>query len=89
MGVCVGAWAIEGRNIPCNEFVRQFYASKATVYQLKGEFQDRLQVDVLIKDTDGGDADIGIDLSADEIEEFVRQPYHPDQLEKILAGAAL
>lgn len=81
--------AIEGRNIPCNEFARQFYASKATVCQLKREFQGRLQVDVLIKDTDGGDAEIGIDLSAEEIDELVRQPYHPDQLEKILPGAAL
>lgn len=81
--------AIEGRNIPCNEFARQFYASKSTVCQLKREFQGRLQVDVLIKDTDGGDAEIGIDLSAEEIDELVRQPYHPDQLERILTGAAL
>lgn len=80
---------VEGRNIPCKEFIRQFYASKATVCQLKGEFQERLQVDVLIKDTDGSDADIGINLSAEEIDELVRPPYHPDQLEQILTGAAL
>ncbi|ONH52353.1 Zeta toxin [Pseudomonas cedrina] len=81
--------AIEGRNIPCNEFVRQFYASKATVCQLNREFQDRLQVDVLIKDTDGGDAEVGIDLSAEDVDELVSQPYYPDQLEQILTGAAL
>ncbi|WP_460949896.1 zeta toxin family protein [Pseudomonas marginalis] len=81
--------AIEGRNIPCKEFSRQFYASKATVCQLKSEFLERLQVDVIIKDMDGSDADIGIDLSAEEIDELVRQPYHPDQLEQILTGAAL
>jgi predicted ABC-type ATPase len=81
--------AIEGRNIPCKEFTRQFYSAKATVCQLKREFRDSLQVDVLIKDTDGGGADVGIDLSADEIDDLVRQPYHPDQLEHILTGAAL
>lgn len=80
---------VEGRNIPCKEFIRQFYASKATVCRLKREFIGALQVDVLIKDTDAGESQIGIDLSADEIDELVRQPYHPDQLEQILIGVAL
>ncbi|MCK6187428.1 zeta toxin family protein [Pseudomonas sp. EYE_354] len=80
--------AIEGRNIPCMEFVRQFYASKVTVCQLKREFLGDLQVDVILKDTDGSDAEIGIDLSTDEIDELVRQPYHPDQLEQLLTGVA-
>ncbi|KAF1030324.1 MAG: Toxin PezT [Pseudomonas sp.] len=81
--------AIEGRNIPCHEFVRQFYAAKTTVCQLKREFLGHLQVDVLIKDTDGGDEEVGIDLCADEIDDLVRQPYHPHQLEQILTGVAL
>lgn len=80
---------VEGRNIPCKEFIRQFYASKTTVCGLKREFLGRLQVDVLIKDTDGGESYIGIDLSAEEIDELVIQPYHPDQLEQILTGVAL
>lgn len=81
--------AVEGRNIPCKEFIRQSYASKTTVCGLKREFLGHLQVDVLIKDTDGGEAEIGIDLSAEEIDELVRQPYHPDQVEQILTGVAL
>ncbi|WP_227451390.1 hypothetical protein [Pseudomonas fluorescens] len=56
---------------------------------MKREFLGRLQVDVLIKDTDGGALYIGIDLSAEEIDELVIQPYHPDQLEQILTGVAL
>ena len=80
--------AVEGRNIPCVEFVRQFYASKATVCQLKREFLEKIQVDVILKNTDGNDAEIGIDLSTDEIDELVRQPYHPEQLEQILTGVA-
>ncbi len=81
--------AIEGRNIPCKEFIRQFYSAKATVCQLKREFQGLIKVDVLLKDTDGGEANVGIDLSAEEIDDLVRQPYHPDQLEHVLIGAAL
>ena len=76
----------DGRNIPCPEFVRQFYSAKASVCALKREFEQALQVDVIIKDNDGGNADIGIDLSADEIDGFVNQPYDHEELEKILNG---
>lgn len=79
----------DGRNIPCSEFVRQFYAAKATVCALKREFAaDFLQVDVIIKDIDGGNEDIGIDLSASEIDGFVMQPYDLAQLERILNGVS-
>ncbi|WP_322846233.1 zeta toxin family protein [Pseudomonas sp. B33.4] len=44
----------EGRNIPCNEFVRQFYASKTTVCELKQEWGNSLKVDVILKNTDVG-----------------------------------
>lgn len=79
----------EGRNIPCREFVRQFYAAKASVCELKRELGDSLQVDVILKNTDGGNADIGINLSADEIDRFVNQPYDQNELECILNGVAL
>ena len=72
-----------GENYPVSVFM------KATVCRLKREFLGSLQVDVLIKDTDAGESQVGIDLSADEIDELVRQPYHPDQLEQILIGVAL
>lgn len=78
----------EGRNIPCSEFVRQFYAAKASVCALKLQFEAALQVDVIIKDTDGGNEDIGIDLSAGEIDGFVNQPYDQVQLERILNGVS-
>lgn len=57
-----------------------------SVCALKREFQDALQVDVIIKDNDGGNEDIGIDLSADEIDVFVSQPYDQNELERILNG---
>lgn len=56
--------------------------------QLKRELLGKIQVDVILKDTDGADAEVGIDLSTDEIDELVRQPYHPEQLEQMLAGVA-
>ncbi|MCU1752139.1 zeta toxin family protein [Pseudomonas sp. 6D_7.1_Bac1] len=76
----------DGRNIPCPEFVRQFYAAKVSVCALKRQFEGSLQVDVIIKDNDGENADIGIDLSADEIDGFVNQPYAHEELENILNG---
>lgn len=76
----------DGRNIPCAEFVRQFYAAKVSVCTLKREFQDALQVDVISKDNDEENGDIGIDLSAEEIDGFINQPYDPSELERILNG---
>lgn len=76
----------DGRNIPCPEFVRQFYAAKASVCALKREFDAALQVDVIVKDNDGRNDAIGIDLSADEIDGLVNQPYDHNELERILNG---
>ena len=45
-----------------------------------------MQVDVIIKDNDGANGDIGIGLSADEIDGFINQPYDPNELERILNG---
>lgn len=78
----------DGRSIPCREFVRQFYAAKASVCALKREFSADVQVDVIIKDIDGGNENVGIDLSASEIDGFVRQPYDHSQLYGILNGVS-
>ena len=45
-------------------------------------------MDVIIKDNDGENGDIGIDLSADEIDGFVNQPYDHAELERILNGVS-
>ncbi|WDY60405.1 zeta toxin family protein [Pseudomonas sp. PSKL.D1] len=79
----------DGRHIPCSEFVRQFYAAKASVCALKRDYGSALQVDVIVKDNDGQNGDIGIDLSADEIDVFVNQPYDHNQLVRILSGESL
>lgn len=78
----------DGRSIPCPEFVRQLYAAKASVCALKRQFERALQVDVIIKDNDGENGDIGIDLSADEIDGFVNQPYDHKELEEVLNGVS-
>lgn len=45
-------------------------------------------MDVIIKDNDGENAEIGIDLLADEIDGFVNQPYDHEELEEILNGVS-
>ncbi|SQF98611.1 zeta toxin [Paucimonas lemoignei] len=74
----------EGRNIPCDEFVRQFFAAKSTVCSLKAEFGTLLQVDVIVKNNDGDTADIGIDLAVDEIDAMTLHNYDPEVLKKSL-----
>jgi len=44
---------VEGRNIPAERFVHQFFESRAVVDRLKTKFSKEIKVDVLLKNTDG------------------------------------
>lgn len=79
--------ATEGRNIPCEEFVRQFFAAKATVCKLKTEFGEALQVDVITKNTDGEAGAIDIDVTAEAIDGLVDHNYDPVALVHFLTEA--
>ncbi len=43
----------EGRNIPPERFVEQFFGARNVVNQLKVKFGTAIQVDVIFKDIDG------------------------------------
>lgn len=77
----------EGRNIPCAEFVRQFFSARDTVRQLKKSYGADLHVDVIVKDNDGKASEIGIDLDCDGIDALVNHTYDPVELEHFLTEA--
>jgi predicted ABC-type ATPase len=79
----------EGRNIPCSEFVRQFFASHSTVLSLKGRFGDDVRVDVIVKDTDGRSAEVGIDVSLGQVDAVFQHVYDPASLVQKLTGSRL
>lgn len=76
----------EGRNIPLDEFVSQFFAARQNVIELKRQYGGRIQVDVLIQD--GGDVDEGIvaDVSPEQIDALLPQTYDEVELRRILAS---
>jgi UDP-N-acetylglucosamine kinase len=43
----------EGRNIPADQFVHQFFASRECVEKLKVRYNKAIKIDVLLKNTDG------------------------------------
>lgn len=43
----------EGRNIPLDVFIRQYFASRDVVNHLKNEFGDAIEVNVIVKNLDG------------------------------------
>lgn len=44
---------IEGRNIPLEEFVRQYFSARDTINRLKLEFGHAITVDIFIKNEQG------------------------------------
>lgn len=76
----------EGRNIPLDDFVTQFFAARQNVVELKRQYGGRIQVDVLIQN--GGEAEEGIiaDVSAEEIDELIPQTYDEAELRRILSS---
>lgn len=45
--------AAEGRHVPAEEFVNQYFGARETVNKLKIAFKDRIKVDLLLKNTVG------------------------------------
>lgn len=77
----------EGRNIPKAEFIRQLFAAKETVIELKKMYRLQIRVDVIIKNIDGSDAHIALNCEADEIDALVKLEYSAEKLDQILVEA--
>lgn len=77
----------EGRNIPKAEFIRQLFAAKGVVKMLKQSYRLQLKVDLIIKDTDGRNQAVELNVGADEIDALVTFGYSATELDRILAEA--
>lgn len=75
--------AAEGRNIPLDQFVDQYFAARAVVNRLKAEFGSALKVDLLLKnnnDISGRTFKAGID----QIDNHIPEKYDRATLERML-----
>lgn len=74
----------EGRNIPKAEFLRQLFAARETVLELKRMFRHQLAVDVIVKNNDGSNKHIELDADTRTIDALVTIGYSADELDQIL-----
>jgi UDP-N-acetylglucosamine kinase len=75
----------DGRNIPAERFIEQYFAARDVVDTLKAEFGADIKVDLLVKPNDS-EARL-YKAGIDRIDNHVREKYDRTSLERILAGA--
>src|SRR5260221_2854357 len=74
--------ASEGRRIPPEKFVDQYFAAREVVNQLKREFGKSIHVDLLLKNTDNSRRDYHAGM--DQTDNFVPEKYGRDDVERML-----
>lgn len=74
---------VEGRNIPVDEFVRQYFAARDVVNRLKKRFGKAIEVDLLLKNTDGTHR--VYEANIDQIDNHVPETYDRAALEQLLS----
>ncbi|WP_430292943.1 zeta toxin family protein [Pseudomonas sp. B1-22] len=77
----------EGRNIPKAEFIRQLFAAKEVVKELKRSFRLQLKVDLIVKDTDGSNQAVELNVDPGKIDALVTFGYSAVELDRILTEA--
>lgn len=78
---------VEGRNIPLDAFVAQFFAARRNVKALKQAFGDQIMVDLLVQAESGeGYGQVEVDVSAELIDELLPKTYDEATLYEMLSS---
>ncbi len=72
----------EGRVIPRDSFVEQYFQARENVNKLKSEFGDRITVDLIVKNIDG--SDLRYEANIRSIDGYVPERYSKDTLQAAL-----
>jgi len=75
--------AVEGRRVLKERFIEQYFAARDVVNRLKKEFQKRINVDLLLKNTDGSDKVYKANIDA--IDNHIPEKYTKIQLDEALS----
>jgi UDP-N-acetylglucosamine kinase len=73
---------LEGRRIPPEQFVEQYFAARDVVNSLKALFEKKIQVDLLLKNVDGSNRVYRANI--DEIDNFEPEKYTRSEVESII-----
>lgn len=75
--------AVEGRNIPLEAFIKQYFASRCVVNALKTEFGDAIEVNVIVKNLDGSTPETA-EVNVTSIDACVPEGYTEEGLRQML-----
>ncbi len=74
---------MEGRNIPLDRFISQYFDARESVNKLKVEFDGSVKVDLLLQDRDN--IQRGYKANIDNVDNHVPEKYTPANLETLLS----
>ncbi len=76
----------EGRNIPKNKFIEQFFGAKETVVRLLGEFGEDVTIFLVKKDYEKNTVEkvVEIKKGGSSIDEYIKDKYTKNELEALL-----
>lgn len=80
---------VEGRNIPIEEFVNQYFASMANINSLKAEYGKNVQVDLVRLETENKQPkmdDYKFEFNVTNIDGYVQKKYSKKNLMRMLCG---
>ncbi|WP_277761465.1 zeta toxin family protein [Pseudomonas sp. A34-9] len=77
----------EGRNIPMDEFVKQYLAARRNIVEIRRSYGESLIVNLLVKNTDGTDGAYEGDVTADQIDDLIPETYDHIELIELLTEA--
>jgi UDP-N-acetylglucosamine kinase len=73
---------VEGRNIPLDRFISQYFEARDCVNRLKGVFDKAIKVDLLIQDREN--QQMSYKANIDKIDNYLPEKYTPATLETLL-----
>jgi hypothetical protein len=75
----------EGRNIPLNDFVRQYFAVRRNIKEILSLYAGKsVYVDLIMKDNDIVGESYEFDVTSDQIDDLIPETYDQNQLSAIL-----
>jgi adenylate kinase family enzyme len=77
----------EGRNIPMDEFVRQYLAARRNIIEIRRSYNENVFVTLLIKNTDGIGLAYHPSLTAEQIDALLPETYDQFELTELLTEA--
>ena len=76
--------AVEGRNIPKEALIESFFASNENVKRVKREYGDSVRLHIVLKDISNHHEEIWYNVSAEQVDSYIKIGYTPMNLQKIL-----